>query len=211
MGLWLRLFLLFKNVVVFHDFHHHPPRRNRIRLGVVVVEFDAEMGRHSAELVVGQVGPGLAGEVKGALMLEAWRRNINVLQQGVQHMQIEAGFVGDDEVGLGEVGDDFGCDAAELGLVANVEPADAVDVSSPFFDEPAVTFGWLDEPVRGCDEFAVLKESEAEGAGAQGAVIGRFKVDGEDFHDRRLVRQNEGLRECVTWLVNRILANAPKH
>lgn len=62
MRLWRRPFLLFKNVAVFHDFHHHPSRRNRIRLSMMVIQFDAEVGGKGAELVVGKVGPGLAGE-----------------------------------------------------------------------------------------------------------------------------------------------------
>jgi hypothetical protein len=54
---------LFKNVAVFHDFHHHPSRSNRIRLSMVVIQFDAEVSGEGAELVVGEVGPGLAGEL----------------------------------------------------------------------------------------------------------------------------------------------------
>lgn len=152
---------------------------------MVVVQFDAEMGGEGAELVVGEVGPVLAGEVQGALMLEGGRGDFKMLQQGVQDAQVEAGVVGDDEVGAGEVGDDFGRNAAELGLVAHVKPPDAVDVFGPFFLEPAVSAGRLDEPVRRLDEMVLFEHGEAKGAGAQRAVIGGFKIKGDDFHEER--------------------------
>lgn len=128
-------------------------RCDGIGLGVVVVQFDAEVGGEGAELVVGEVGPGLAGEVQGAFVPKGWGGDFKMLQQGVQDTQIKAGVVGDDEVGAGEVGDDFEGDGPELGLVAHVEPADAVDVLGPFFFEPAVAAGRLDEPVWGLNEF----------------------------------------------------------
>ena len=37
---------------------------------MVVIQFDADVGGEGAKFVVGEVGPGLAGELQGALMLE---------------------------------------------------------------------------------------------------------------------------------------------
>lgn len=188
---------------------------------MMMVQLDAEVGSEGAELVVGEVGPGLAGEVQGALMLEGGRGDFKMLQQGVQHAQVEGCVVGDDEVGAGEVGDDFGGDAAEFGLVAHVEPADAVDVLGPFFFEPAVTFGRLDEPVRGLDELegkwlrlqpnvwvciaaeaaTTFKGGKPERTGAQGAVIGGFKIKGDDFHEGRVwLRGVSHSGECAYWV-----------
>lgn len=49
---------------------HDQSRRNGIGLGVVVIQFDADVGGEGAKFVVGEVGPGLAGELQGTLMLE---------------------------------------------------------------------------------------------------------------------------------------------
>ena len=98
---------------------------------MVVVEGAADVGGEGAELVVGEVGPGLAGELQGALVLEWGRGNLEVVEQGVQDAEVEGGVVGDDEIGGGEVGDDFVNDVAELGLVLHIEPGEAVDVLGP--------------------------------------------------------------------------------
>lgn len=49
-------------VCAFEEFHHNLPRSNCIRLSVVVIKFGADVGGESTELVVGEVGPSLAGE-----------------------------------------------------------------------------------------------------------------------------------------------------
>lgn len=162
---------------------HHPPRRDGVGLGVVVVQVDAEVGGEGAEPVVRQAGPGLAGKLEGALMADARRGKLKVLQQGVKHPQIEAGVVGDDEVGRLQMTQHLGGDAAKLRLVAHIGPGDAMDVLGPFLEEPAVAPGRLDQPVGRGDQFTIFKDGEAEGAGAQRAVVGGFEVDGDDFHD----------------------------
>ena len=151
---------------------------------MVVVQVDAEVGGEGAEPVVGEVGPGLAGKLEGALMTDAGRGKLKVLQQGVKHPQIKAGVVGDDEVGRLQMSKHLGGDAAKLRLVAHVGPGDAMDVLGPFLKEPAVVPGRLDQPVGRGDQFSIFKDGEAEGAGAQRAVVGGFEVDGDDFHAR---------------------------
>ncbi len=84
-----------------YHLQHHPPRRDGIGLGVVVVEVDAEVGGEGAELMVWQAGPGLAGIPQGALVLEEWSRHLKMLQQGMQHAQVKGGIVRDDEVSGG--------------------------------------------------------------------------------------------------------------
>ncbi len=110
---------------------HDPSCCDGVGLSVVVVEGAADVGGEGAELVVGEVGPGLAGELQGALVLEWGRGNLEVVEQGVQDAEVEGGVVGDDEIGGGEVGDDFVSDVAELGLVLHIEPGEAVDVLGP--------------------------------------------------------------------------------
>ncbi len=90
--------------------------------------------------------------------------------------------------------DDFLRDLPELGPLAHVKPTNAVDVLGPFFDEPAVAFGRLNEPVGGFDEFVVFKNGEAECTGAQGAVVGRFKINGDDFHKRSRIKADGSVR-----------------
>lgn len=88
--------LLFK---VAGDPQQELSRRNGIGLGVVMVQVAADVGGKRAELVVGQIRPSLAGQIQGALVMEDWRRNLEVLQQGIQHAQVEASVVRDDEIG----------------------------------------------------------------------------------------------------------------
>lgn len=48
-----------------------------------MIQITADLGGEGAELVVGEVGPGLAGEFQGALVLKGRRGYLEVLQQGV--------------------------------------------------------------------------------------------------------------------------------
>jgi len=164
-------------------FEHHPPCCNGIRLSLVVGQVDAEVGGEGVELVVGEVGPGLAGELQGALVGKGGRGQLVVVQQGVEHAEIEWGVVGDDEIGGGEVGEDLMGDLTELGLVSHIEPRETVDVLGPLLNEPAVACGRFDEPVGRFDEIPFLKHSNTQGTGAEGAAVGGFKIEGDDFHE----------------------------
>lgn len=108
--------------------------------------------------------------------------NLEVVEQSVQDTQVKGGVVGDDEIGGGEVGEDFVGDLTELGLVFDIKPGEAVDVLSPLLDEPAVTGGRFDEPVRGGDELVVFENGNAKRAGTQRTAIGGFEIDRDDFH-----------------------------
>lgn len=46
---------------------------------MVVIQFDADVGGEGAELMVGEVGPGLAGELQGALVGEGGGGNLAVV------------------------------------------------------------------------------------------------------------------------------------
>ena len=119
-------------------------------------------------------------------MLEGGRRDLKVVQQGVQDLEIEGGVVGDDEIGGGEVGEDFVGDLTELGLVFDIKPGEFVDVLCPLLNEPAVTGGGLDEPIGGGDELFVFKDGETKRTGTEGTAVGGFEVYGDDFHEESM-------------------------
>ena len=66
-----------------------------------MVQIAADVGGERAELVIGEVGPSLAGQREGALVLERWDWYLEMLKQGVQHAKVKRGVVSHDEVGGG--------------------------------------------------------------------------------------------------------------
>jgi len=163
-----------------HHRQHHPPRRLRVLSGVMVVELEADVFGHRAQLVVGQLWPSFSCGLAGAAALKRRAFYIEMSQCAAQLSQVKRGIMGNNEIGLGEQGEEVGSDDGELRLVLHVEPSQAVAVGE-LRQEEAGTFRGTYQPVPRFHQAAVLKDRRPRGTDARVAVVGGFKIQSDKF------------------------------
>ena len=146
---------------------------------LMVVQVDTQMRGNRPEVVRRQVGPHGAGNRQRAEIV-AGKGNVVVPEQRPHHPHVEPRVVRGEQRVL-EIWTEFRKHGIERRCASNMLVRDAVNADE-ILPEPAEPFRRFDQTLHAARDFARFDHREAEGAGADAALIGGLEINDGYFH-----------------------------